>query len=179
MIKPNISDAQLWDIDRYLLDDESLDRAAFEASMLADERLAWAVAEELERLQLLSQPAVTHAARLPGAEPDAGRSHGRRRLRLVALLAVSAAAVFALLNWREPAAPPLPVVAVGEEQLQAVVQQWLALEVPAGSVETGERDAYSVLTLLEPLEAAAGGEAAVESDWMMDVAALYFRDADI
>lgn len=60
-------DAEMrWNIDRYVLGDDTLDSELFEACMLEDEELAWAVADRISELQeltvsLRSQPALETA----------------------------------------------------------------------------------------------------------------------
>ncbi len=63
-----MTEEQLWEIDRYLLNDPTLDREAFEQRMLEDESLSVAVASAVERLSMLSV----------AAEPVPGsmRAHG-------------------------------------------------------------------------------------------------------
>lgn len=188
MSKITLNSAQMWDIDRYLLDDETLDRDAFEARMLQDETLALAVADELERLQLLSSVAdrkLVRAAPFAVETSVSPVSFTRTRPPVMAwaALVIAVSLLFALFVWPQGDQPSAEgQLAANPLQeaipLQEVAQEWLALESAledseiAELVAGAEVNARDTFNLTDDLEEANG------DDWML-LACEFLSDADI
>jgi hypothetical protein len=170
MANTTLSAEQLWDIDRYLLGDETLDRGKFESRMLDDETLAQAVAEELERLQLLSMSTEREWVCLGTNAANVSR---KRWLVPGAMLAVVASLMGFMFVW--PRADERLVEVTASPQMQELAQEWLALDSLAEDPEFFELPSESELTALDTGDSSSD---LVGEDWMM-VASEFFRNADI
>lgn len=161
-----ISEDLQWDIERYVLLDETLDRDAFEARMLEDERLALAVAEAVDHMEMLTTACrVSSDSSPPKAWPVFAWS-----MRIGVGLAVAAGLLIAtgLLspNWSQGDGQ-----AIGEtEELSAVAEQWLVMDAD------GDADESLITPVSWEWEP---GLMAEEEDWMLEAAQQFFQELEI
>lgn len=173
-----IAEQRQWDVERYLLDDPSLNRDEFEARMLDDEQLALAVADEVELLQR-----VVAACR----EPVSAVTHGPKsnhitwhRIATIGL-AIAATLLVALLvrmnhetrqtaqeTQRTPHSQPSDPLQV---QMRAVAEQWVALDV---SYDADETSSAASDLVAEP----AFDVGLDEEDWMLQAAREFFLELE-
>lgn len=181
-----------WDIDRYLLGDEALDREAFEARMMEDESLALAVAESVQQFEDLSRacramPAVHEDENWPRGESDV--SHLSRRqvssaevYRLIGLAAFAASLLLAVLIWQSLGGPGQRQIADGGttetgsgNRLAEVADLWFAMD----SSEVLASDSETFL-ISDGSDAMVVDDLSAESDWIIEATQqLYDRDGDI
>ncbi len=174
-----------WEIDRYLLGDESLDRQAFESRMLEDSEFALLVAEQLQFLQLVGQaaePRVSQSAVVASSSLKGIATARRQPLRYLAIAACAvAASLLCLLTLRQVRQPVVdqPSAAadwLDNSKLQAVAEQWVVLDIPADEAVLLELDGESAQVFYGGGESLAGENSA--QDWLMQ-AGEFFHEADI
>ncbi len=168
-----ISAATLWDIERYVLGDTSLDRSAFEASMSEDVELALAVADCVERMQHIAVACEFVEA------PSQGVSKwtNRRVAQLCLACAALAAMLVAMVVMPGPqASKTLPPSATQHTDLSAVAAHWLALDVTA----VGE-DISALPVALDSMDLQGNSQLSVaeENDWMLEAAVAFYEQAEI
>ena len=192
-----------WDIERYLLDDPSLDSQAFEDRMLHDEALALAVSEGVRRLELLarasdslSPPASSTPVQASLANDGKRQSVGIGFALVVAAAGLAASLLMAVIwsQWVEhrglaEATVHLPGGTSSDEKISAVASRWLAIQLDnshslddahVGEARSSE-DLHFTSASFEWLEQ---GEQATnsdvnEGDWMLETSAEFFQQADI
>lgn len=168
-----------WEVDRYVLNDETLDRTKFESRMLADERLAWAVMEAVEQMEVLSATVqsttsgeVTQVARVPSATAGGWMPSAVSGWRLLGRAGLLVAATILLILLVQASLPDARPVASGSgtDDLSAVAEQWLALDA---ATDDGENYVTSSALEGEVVEASA------EDDWMVEAAQQFFQEVEI
>lgn len=173
-----ISAETLWDVERYVLGDASLDRPAFEAKMSEDVALALAVADCVERMHLLSVACEA----LP--EPSQ-RTWTRGRVAGWCVACAALAAMLAgVLAWpTTKVTETMPPTASQNIDLSAVATYWLALDVTAGDeaqvFPPDERNVTPAVPGTGDLPGNSQLSVAEENDWMLEAAVAFFEQADI
>lgn len=186
-----------WDAYRYVLEDPSLDRPAFEARMLADVELALAVAEAVSHIDALrAASSIVPPPRPSRAAPGQGnliaesKSTGGWHWSTLAALAATLLLVVGLANYLAISDPADPAQrssrAVGEQRL---AESWLALRqaelVDVSSnlvdVSSNSADALGLESLryadTEQAEAVVS-DVASEGDWLLDAAQEFFAERE-
>jgi len=179
-----------WDVYRYVLDDPSLDREAFEVRMLSDVDVALAVAEAVSHIDALraassivSVSANSHSEKVAGEE--AGLALAERftvHWSLVACLAATLLVAVGLLNYAVLFESPADYARsqAGEQRL---VESWLALrnaelvDVSSNLVDASSNLESAKIEELEAVEPIAT-DASSESDWLLDAAQEFFAQRE-
>lgn len=171
------------DVDRYVLQDESLDRDAFEARMLENEELALAVADAVAEWGKISAVCRTQAVtELTGLRsPSHGavvcragenRVGGNWGVILATLASVVLVAVLSQISWR----PTDSLVTQGPQetpQLTQLAENWIAM-TPIEDVTADEL----LTTAVSDLERAESEEWGDNSDWMVEAAQQFFQELE-
>lgn len=171
-------------IDRYLLEDPSFDRAAFEQQMLEDGDLCERVAMSVAELQLVAtavracgpvhaaMAGSTEFAALPPSSPlTVGRTAwlGPPMLALVAVLLVS------FLLWRSI---DLSNTAVpdqqGESHWASIAENWSELASAGDEPHTEPLDEELVTTSAPASLQTNAPESSEQNDWILDAAHEYY-----
>jgi hypothetical protein len=177
---PGGADRQ-WDIDRYLLDDPTLDRDAFEQQMLDDPALAEQVATSVAQWKILEIAAksVQPSKRLddmPSIPTGSGLSVGSW-----AVLATVALMLVALSLWSLFSNPaPRGVVvasklAASERLLSQIAERWLDVESPQVYVQEEELISESDLGLRRGEQTEM--ELSDQSDWLFEAARQFYQES--
>ncbi len=175
MMKPEPMSNQIemqWNIDRYLLDDPTLDREAFEQQMLADDSLAEQVAASVANFQVLSQAAsILSAPTLPPV-----RSRALSRPALWATLTAAAILLVAFTGWRF-------MKVSSDDQLARIADNWTAIEnlSSSDSVDLALAVDASDASALEPTttyshsgDEATDADSREQSDWLVEAAREFY-----
>lgn len=163
-----------WDAYRYVLDDPTLDRLAFEARMLDNVELALAVAE-----------AMAHVDTLRAASFISTRSHHRQAVdqphnwKLTSLAALSAALLLAigLVNYGISHSSSNPVAQSGANE-QHLAESWLAIrQTELVDVSTNLVDVSSNLEATRDDDALTESES-TDDDWLLDAAREFYAQRE-
>jgi hypothetical protein len=201
-MKPSAQNSELnWDIERYLLDDPTLDRQEFETRMLADVDLALAVAEQVHRLEALAQASrqLTNwqLAKQPSSPQVLAGGTGRPVEVSYGFLALAvlAASLLVAVNWirtiedrgvgtstAQNHAEKNRNAITSDDGMSVLVDRWLAIQVDhasAGESYVQDNTPFTSLSAewLEPGEQVSNSDAN-EGDWMLETAAEFFQQAD-
>jgi len=196
-----------WDVQRYVLEDPSLDRVAFEARMIDSPWLAAAVSECVEQVQWIALVSTggVEGHQLGGAHNRLGCSGGDRRATLVEgcqlggvqpqrrslgarcrgwagrLTVTAVALLFALGTlWWWGGLQRTPGVADGATagEMAVVAESWLAM-VDATAAQDADVVAVPLIG-----ELSGGGSdplsdgASGDSDWILKAGAEFFQQAE-
>lgn len=162
------SEEQAWEIDRYLLDDPSLDRLAFEQTMLSDPELALAVADRVEQLQWLEA-----ACGMSVPPPATDSLKWNASWRWIGLAAMAASLLLTVSAWwAAPVALP-SLTHSPRTDMAAIATEWVTLDVEPLSATDEGLDSLDVLTGSELVEESESG-----SDWMLLAAEGFFQDTE-
>ncbi len=171
-------EARQWDVDRYVLGDDTLDRESFEARMATDEQLAWQVAQSVGQVACFSSAAELASDDRGQASPNSVPA----KPMIPAKQAISVRPVPARLMWTALATVAATVLvascwgllgrnstgsadAIAAQDLPAVAAHWLALE------SEGEGEETLISNALEM----DSTEKWVEDDWMVEAAQQFFQ----
>lgn len=189
-----IIDANLqWQIDRYVLGDETFDRAEFESLMLKNDNLALAVGDSVSDMQLIAlADGTTNCANektLPAIEMVSERD-ARGLARGMVLLATSAVLLVAGFLWFRSSSNSDSMTQRQEAggDISALAENWVALKSPQldatdlfngdymGAAENS-RDVEEVwlLSNFHDAEYASEQDADVE-DWMLEAAQVFYQE---
>lgn len=128
----SISRDRQWQIDRYLLDDPTLDRETFEQQMLADVSLAEQVAASVVNLQDLKIAAASAATSTVAIAPSTDDSVHGSRIPVWATLATVAALLLGIICWHQAPSPTdvksSAEISANEVQLSQMAEHWLAFD---------------------------------------------------
>lgn len=183
-----------WDAYRYVLDDPSLDREAFEARMLSDVDLALAVAEAVSHIDALraassivSVSASSRPQKVAGVESGLATTERYTvHWSIVASLAATLLAAVGLLNYavlfKSPADVPADYARsqAGEQRL---AESWLALrnvelvDVSSNLVDVSSNLESAKVEELEAVEPIAT-DGSSESDWLLDAAQEFYAQRE-
>ena len=173
-----------WEIERFVLQDPTLDLAAFEARMLDDPQLAEEVAVCVSRLQqmaaacrLATPPAIATVSASASCGPSSTPPRWtavRGKLLAAASLAATVAVVWAAWPSESPRPTkatalrqPLDELPVGSQpRLAEIAQQWMVLESAADEPPPVELDPQAPSFVSD------------DSDWMLQVPAEFFEESD-
>lgn len=166
---PNQTEMQ-WNIDRYLLDDPTLDREAFEQQMLSDELLAEQVAASVANLHLLAQAACS--VKTPSTQP--ARHHLVSSPALWSILTSAAVLIVAVSSWQF-------IERSNDKQLARIADNWSAIE----NLSTSESldlvyaaDVSDIPTIESssslPADDATDGDTREQSDWLVEAAREFY-----
>ena len=170
-----------WDIDRYVLRDESLDREAFESRMFENEQLALAVADavgELEKisgvcrsLAWLEPVAELSGSAISARDPALGnRAVGNWVVVLATLATVILLAVLSQFAWRQSNSR----VALGQSetvQLTQLAENWIAMK----DIEVAIEDKVLITTVTDS-DGADAADAEDSADWILEAAQQFFEE---
>ncbi len=180
-----------WEVYRYVLDDPTLDRAAFEALMLDDMNLALAVAEAVQHVDSLRAASfIAPPVPIQSQQPDQSqqpstvyRSAATSGWQLSSLAALAAAFLLAigLLNFQLTHKSAVSY----ESANKVLADNWLALletELVDGSsnlvdVSTNVELVRYDESLAEPSvisSVISGSEPTADEDWLMDAAREFY-----
>lgn len=162
------SEEQAWEIDRYLLDDPSLDRLAFEQAMLSDPDLALAVADRVQQLQCL-----VAACDRSVPPPPSGRLEWNASWRWMGLAAMAASLLLAVSAWWAAPAMRPSLTHSPRTDMAALATKWISLDVEPLAAADESLDSLDVLTVSEVIEESESG-----SDWMLLAAEGFFADTE-
>ncbi len=206
MNRDSLTTQQLWDIERYVLDDNSLDRDAFEVQMAGNIELALAVADCVERLQLIAcacraVPRTQQPSSVVVAAPAVSWTASKTAAQLWLALGLGLAACVLLLvrwdgNWptssntplagqviprgmNPPAnTPRIADVALGWLAMEESSYHWASQELPETVEQVVPSGYYEPSEHIEPSEqnSAASSD---DDDWMLQAATEFYRSSDI
>lgn len=175
-----------WDAYRYVLDDPTLDRSAFEAHMLADVDLALAVAEALSHVDVL-RAASCMAVPAENVQVSTPASHhaaagGGWQLTSLSALAATLLLAIGLFNYQVAHNRVRTTPRLAEQNL---AESWLAIRqteivdqssnlVDASTNFVAVRDEDVVQ---EPNDL-VGTEPAADNDWLMDAAREFYAQGE-
>lgn len=166
------------DIDRYVLNDETLDRGAFESRMIENEQIAWAVANtvaDLEKISAVcrSEPAVESASVTSATLASAtNRVGGNWSVVLATLASVVLLAVLSQFAW-ERSDSFVAQVATERPQLTQLAENWIAMTENEGGTE----DELLTTTVSEQ-DRVDGEDWGDSSDWMLEAAQQFFQELE-
>lgn len=175
----------LWDIQRYLLDDPSFDRHAFEQQMLEDPSLALAVADEVESLEAI-QATLTTSPQPTGFYTILHHKQLNVALGMAVavLLVVGLSQVFVPSNLIETASTT-SAEASRPLELEETVDYWLGFDEGSASAENLDQEALVFDSPAFPVSFEAESELLpsdeadpADSDWMLEIAIGYFGEMD-
>ena len=167
-----------WEIERYLLDDPTLDREAFEQRMLNDVSLAEQVATAVAHMQLIAEAVdSTSTHRVTKATPTApavltGRTAFDQWIYRSSILASAAALLIAVTAWQYRSHKD-------DDQLARIADNWsafenLTTEEALGLVLASESHSLDVLHD-DALQGEPNDSAAIEqSDWLVEAAQEFY-----
>ncbi len=180
-----------WDAYRYVLDDPSLDRAAFEARMLDDVELALAVAQAVAHVDQLRAASFSAApvssVATPAVASTRSSASGPAGWRLSSLAALAAGLLLAigLLNFVLDQRPGASAVALSGTGQSQVVEHWLALQraelvdVSTNLVDMSINFDVGPDDMIVPDSAdAVATESSTDSDWLMDAAREFYSQGE-
>ena len=173
-----------WNIDRYLLDDPTLDREAFEQQMLADTSLAEQVAASVLNMQLLAQavstikPTPVAPASSPSAAPLVVPVTDRSSMHRPALWLMFTSAVLlivAISSWQFRRFS-------SDDQLARIADNWNAIETLSATESLDlvlASDSSDVLTseattFTPQTSEDSGAESSEQSDWLVEAAREFY-----
>ncbi len=163
-----------WDAYRYVLDDPTLDRLAFEARMLDDCDLALAVADAMLHVDSIRAASFSATADVPVAVRSSNTAATSGwQLSSLAVLAASLLLAVGWVNYRF-AHTPVEVAQRGPTQ-QGFVESWLAIrqtELVDGSSNLVDLSSnWEAPRDEDPLSESAEPN---DEDWLLDAAREYF-----
>ncbi|GIW99461.1 MAG: hypothetical protein KatS3mg111_2794 [Pirellulaceae bacterium] len=195
---------EYWDVVRYVLEDPTLDRDAFESWMLEDELRAVSVAEMVEHLAVVAAAATSRRGDVVRLVSPVGGGASRFAMRRrwwpgPALVTVSVAAALLLAVaavWWVPWAAPSSFIHSSQAaddltDLTEVALAWAALEEPRGASEEeegqeesvvqdvlGSGDAAYATAWFEGDFAETSAASTAELDWIMEAQEFFATDVD-
>lgn len=191
-----------WEIHRYLLDDPSFDRDTFEQRMLEDTDLALAVADEVERLELIQRTVVSSSTardcatqvvtgRDTSTEHERGSTTRRRQVTVLLGTAIALLILLGSFQWFAPngagnrtnTALVHPVVEPG---LEETAEFWLGMQDGDALIEELAIDSLAfdssntTIALETETEIDSTDETldSSDSDWMLDIAIGYYGEME-
>ena len=173
-----------WNIDRYLLDDPTFDREAFEQQMLADTSLAEQVAASVLNMHLLAQavgvpaPTLVAPASSPSAAPLVVSSTDHSAMHRPALWLMFTSAVLlivAISSWQFRRFS-------SDDQLARIADNWNAIETLSATESLDlvlASDSSDVLsadttTFAPQTSEDSGAESSEQSDWLVEAAREFY-----
>jgi hypothetical protein len=162
---------RLTDVDRYLLDDPSLDREAFELRMADDLELCEQVAQAVDQLHLMGIAAKSLDATVSvNIQPSAARSSAKDHTWLYAIAAIATAiliGVFGLSPGR-----PSKNDSASDQRLAMLAESWLDASLESND-EAINATGIPVVESTASTDIESDSEA---NDWLFDAAREYFLE---
>ncbi len=172
-------DERQWEIDRYLLDDPTLDRDAFELQMLDDVSLAEQVAATVGSLELIELAASSATHQVIHTTVSFKRSFVA--VPVWAVLATVASILIAVAFWRNLPNEAADHVAVsfefGESDrlLPLIAEHWLAFEHPS-VVNHDEEEVLSEIANGSRRNELSELELLDQTDWLVEAARQFYQE---
>ena len=173
-----------WEAYRYVLDDPTLDRTAFEARMLDDVKLALAVAEAMLHVDSLRAVSNIAPPEMVPAKPTAAHhvaAEGGWNLTSLAALAAALMLAIGLVNYRIVHTSSRVTASVPAQNL---AESWLAIRQTEIVDQSSNLVDVSTNTAVreddpmpEPTEF-VGVEQSNDNDWLMDAAREFYAQGD-